>query len=221
MNKNSATNEMIMLGGGILIIGLILAYYSISTYIELRNLGEKIDFEIIDNNIKLSTNDKYYQYAEISDFLTKKLNKNKDIPFKNAACVYMDYAQHNALQMHYLTNDTQFSDINKKNYSAQNIKTLYNLYDKYKTCKHRSEYKTKLEEIIKDIENTNKKNDETEERMTNFLGGYNTQKYNTQEQTGEYAEELTPEQYEQLQKEQNILQNQDQEQNHILVPIDE
>lgn len=222
MNKNSATNEMIMLGTGILIIGMILAYYSVSTYVEIKNLGEKIDFEMIDNNIKLSTNEKYYKYADIADFLTKKLNKNKDIPIKNTACAYMEYAQHNAVQMHKLTFNPQFADTSKKNYSAGNIRTLYNIYDKYKTCKHQSEYKAKLEEIIKEIENTDTKNNENEERMTNFLGGYNTaNEYNTQSQTGEYTEQLTPEQYEQLKKEQEILQPQETEQQHVLVPMEE
>lgn len=211
-NKNSATNELLMLGLGILIIGLILASYSISTYVEIRDLAEKIDFEMIDNNTKLSSSDKYYKYVAISDFLTKKLNKNKDIPVKNASCVYMDYAQSNALKMYMLTNKKQMTDPAKMSFSAGNIRTLYGIYDNYKTCKHQAEYKAELENILKEIENADNKKYDSEERMTNFLSGSKQNSIDEYEKDmgSAYQEELTPEQYQQLQQEQQLLEQQEE-----------
>lgn len=223
MNKNFATNELLMFGTGVLIIGMILGYYSISTHKEVKMLEEKIDFEMVDNNIKLSTEGKYYKYAAYADFLTKKLDKNKNIPLKNTACIYLDYAQHNALKMYYLTNNTQFTDEAKKSYCASNIRTLYGLYDNYKTCKRESEYKSELDKIIKEIENSDKKNNENEERMTNFLGGNKAYQLDIPESSDseQYSEELTSEQYEQLQQEQQLLQQNEPEKSHILVPIEQ
>ena len=212
-DKNSAINEMLMFGVGILIIGLILASYSVSTYMEIKDLGEKIDFEMIDSDTKLTASDKYYKYVAISEFLTKKLNKNKSIPIKNASCVYMDYAQTNALKMYYLTDKKLNFDVAKKNASAENIRNLNNMYDSYKTCKHQAEYKAELAEILKEIENVDKKQDDSEQRMNNFLSGYKEHSIDEYEQNmnTNNGENLTQEQYEQLMQEQQLMQSQQQE----------
>ena len=74
---NKTNNELIMLGTGILIIGLVLGSYSLSTYIETKELSSKIDFELIDDNNELSSIEKYYKYISIADFLNQKQKKNK------------------------------------------------------------------------------------------------------------------------------------------------
>ena len=92
-------NELLMLGTGLLILGAVLATYSISTYMEMQKLEQRIDFETIDKNNQLSSNEKYYKYMEYSDFLNLKLKENRKIPIKRVSCVYLDYAQHNAVEM--------------------------------------------------------------------------------------------------------------------------
>ena len=65
MEKSS--NDWLMLGVFLLIVGLLLAVYSIATYTEIKSLGEKIDFELIDDNNSLSSSEKYYKYLTIAD----------------------------------------------------------------------------------------------------------------------------------------------------------
>ena len=47
---NNTNNDMLLLGVSILIIGIMLGTYSFATYQETKNLEQKIDFEIIDDN---------------------------------------------------------------------------------------------------------------------------------------------------------------------------
>ena len=41
---NKTNNELIMLGTGNLILGVVLGSYSLSTYVETKDLASKIDF---------------------------------------------------------------------------------------------------------------------------------------------------------------------------------
>ena len=202
-NKSSASNDLLMLGIGILLIGLILTAYSISTYIEVKNLNEKIDFNSISNNLKLSSNDKYNRYLEISEFLTKKLIQNKNIPLKNSSCVYLDYAQNNAILLYNLTDIKMEGDIAKKSVAAGNIRTLYGLYDNYKTCKQSENYKKELKKYLSDIESGDK-NTNSDENLERFLNGDKAKNQYTQ---GTYPaqEELTDEQLRDLEKEAELL----------------
>ena len=54
---NNTNNELIMLGSGILILGLVLGSYSLSTFLDIKDLSQKIDFELIDDNNELSSDD--------------------------------------------------------------------------------------------------------------------------------------------------------------------
>ena len=174
MNQNN-NNELMLLGTGILILGLVLGSYSFSTYIETRELGQKIDFELIDDNNELSSTEKYYKYIAIADFLNHKLAQNKDILIKNSSCIYLDYAQHNAIELHRLTSQKFITDESKKSTSASNVRGLYNTLDNYKTCKKTPLYKAELENILDEIQN-NKKRIINEEQMNRFLNGYKEKK---------------------------------------------
>ena len=72
---NNTNNDMLLLGVSILIIGIMLGTYSFATYQETKNLEQKIDFEIIDDNNELTSEEKYYKYLSIADFLNQKLDK--------------------------------------------------------------------------------------------------------------------------------------------------
>ena len=172
MNKyNITNNEMFVFGVGILIIGAVLTSYSFSTYVEMQKLYEHIDFETVDKNNQISTSEKYYKYMEYADFLNAKLKKNRKIPLKHFACVYLDYAQHNAVEMYYLTKDKMPFDKTKTDSSIGNIKDLYNMLDSYKNCKQSAEYKTTLEELLQDARDTEKARIEADERLDEFLYG--------------------------------------------------
>jgi len=193
--SNNSYNDSIMLGAGILLIGIMLSVYSVSTYFEVKKLGERIDFESIDNNLKMTASDKYYEYLKISDYLNKKLKKNKNIPIKNTACVYLDYAQHNAIEIYRLTERKQELDETKKNAAAGIVRSLSKMTDNYKTCKNSALYKQELEKILKDIENADKNKIDTEQRMNEFLDGYRERKqagyYNEQDSENyEYNEQI-------------------------------
>ena len=167
---DKSNNELLFFGVGILIIGIVLLSYSISTYVEVKNLKNKIDFEMLDNNNQMSFSDKYYKYLSYADYLSRKLEKNKGIPIKNSSCVYLNYAQLNAVKLYNLV-DRKSSDIDgsKRDSAVGNVKTLVNLLDSYKTCKHVSDYKAELEKIISDSQNAENRMYESEMRMNNFL----------------------------------------------------
>lgn len=67
-DNRSNNNDLLMLGIMFLVIGGALGVYSISSYLELKNLGDKIDFELIDDNNQMSSTDKYYKYLSFADF---------------------------------------------------------------------------------------------------------------------------------------------------------
>ena len=209
-NKNAATNEMLMLGVGILIIGLILGVYSISTYVEVKNLSDKIDFELIDSNTKLTSSDKFYEYQNIAEFLTKKLEQNKSIPIKNTACVYLNYANKNAVLMYDIADKKLEADPGKKNTAASNIRTLYGLYDSYKGCKQSAQLKTELGQYLSDIENATNSEPQNNDRMNKFLNGYKEKKQAELEQAAEsdtvvYPDNLTEEEKQQLDKDMDSI----------------
>ena len=174
MNDNN-NNELIMLGAGMLLIGLVLGSYSLSTHIETKDLSSKIDFELIDDNNELSTIEKYYKYIQIADFLNQKLIKNKNLAIKTTSCIYLDYAQHNAIELYHLTNRKLDMDDTKKSVAAGNVRSLYNMLDNYTTCKKTPQYKSELQNILTDIQKEEKAVD-NEERMNRFLNGYKERK---------------------------------------------
>jgi len=169
MDKKSI-NDWMGLGIFLLVTGLILAVYSVCTYVEIKSLGEKVDFELIDDNNNLSDSEKYYKYVTISDYLNQKLDKNANLPVKNTACIYTDYAQHNALELYYLTK--KFSDEDKVSTAAGNVRSLYNRLDSYNTCKKTSQYKQELQNIITEIEKRQKNKFYNPPKMNNFLNEF-------------------------------------------------
>lgn len=233
-DKNAAINETLMLGVGILIIGLILAVYSVSTYVEVKNLSEKVDLDLIDSNAKLTASDKYFEYLSISEFLMKKLKQNKNIPIKNTSCVYLNYAHENAILMYNIADKKLEYDTSKRSDAAANIRSLYKMYDNYKGCRQMAGLKEELEKYISDIENGNKDNSDSDERMNNFLNGYRDKKQ--AEESGFYEQEnvvmpdeMSGEQRQQFEQDMNNVQQwQSQpeqqptgERKHVLVPLDD
>lgn len=171
MMKN---NELLMLGAGLLIIGVVLTTYSVSTYIEMQKLEQRIDFETVDKNNQLSSTEKYYKYMEYSDFLNMKLKENRRIPLKRVSCIYLDYAQHNAIEMYYLTKNKMSADETKKTFSTNNVKILYDIMSNYKSCKQSSGYKVILEQLMEESQNSEKERLKADERMNEFLYGSST-----------------------------------------------
>ncbi len=154
MEKSS--NDWLMLGVFLLIVGLLLAVYSIATYTEIKSLGEKIDFELIDDNNSLSSSEKYYKYLTIADYLNQKINKNKNLPVKNSSCVYLDFAQHNAIELYSLTDTRLEADEYKLKTAKDNVKALRTLLDSYNTCPKSKLYKAELDKILTESEKKNR-----------------------------------------------------------------
>lgn len=163
------TNGLLYSGVFILLIGLFLLSYSISSYSEVKNLSQKIDFIEVDNNNQMSTSDKYYKYLSYSDYLNEKLKKNKNILIKNTSCVYLDYAQHNAISLYRLTYNGLQSDESRQSVAAGTVRGLYNMLDNYKTCKQTSTYKTELKDILDDIQRSDEIQAQKEDRMNAFM----------------------------------------------------
>lgn len=171
-DNRSNNNDLLMLGIMFLVIGGALGVYSISSYVELKNLGDKVDFELIDDNNQMSSTDKYYKYLSIADFLNQKLNQNENIPIKNASCVYLDYAQHNAIELYRLTSRRMELDDSKKSVAAGNVRGLVNMLDNYKTCNKTQTYKTELNNILDEIQKSENLNSNQDMRMNQFMDGY-------------------------------------------------
>lgn len=167
MGKN--TNNLLLLGISILVMGLFLLSYSISSYTELKSLDEKMNFEELEDNNQMSSSDKYYRYLSNSDYLNQKLNKNKDLLIKNASCVYLDYAEHNAVGLYELTYNGLEGDTSRKNVAAGNVRSLYNILNSYRTCSKTSGYKDELKHILDEIEHADTMYDR-DMRMDNFMG---------------------------------------------------
>lgn len=171
MDKN--TNDLLLLGISILAVGLLLLSYSVSSYNETKSLASKIDFEELEENNQMSTSDKYFKYLSIADFLNQKLNQNKNILIKNSSCVYLDYAQHNAIALYKLAYNGLQTEESRKNVAAGNVRSLYSMMDNYKTCKQSSSYKTELKHILDDIQKSDILYSQRENRMDSFMNGYN------------------------------------------------
>lgn len=181
MSSNN-TNNLLFLGISILVIGLFLLSYSVTTYKEVESLANKIDFEELDNNNQMSSSDKYFKYLSISDYLNQILNKNKNLLMKNSACVYLDYAQHNAISLYKLTYSGVQTEETRKSVAAGNVRNLYTMLDNYKTCKQTETYKAELKNILDDIQKSDTLYSEREKRMESFMKDYNVKQ-----------EEVTPE----------------------------
>lgn len=186
MDKN--TNQWLMLGVTILIMGLLLLSYSVSTYNESKNLAQKIDFEEIDNNNQMSTSDKYYKYLSNADYLNENLKKNKNILIKNSSCIYLDYAQHNAISLYRLAYNGFQTEESRKSVAAGNVRALYNMLDNYKTCNQTQKYKEELKDILDDIQKSDELYSSREERMRSFMDGYSKESA-LQEPVSENSEE--------------------------------
>lgn len=191
-------NDLLFLGIIFLTIGLSVGSYSYSTYKEIKNLDTKIDFEMIDHNSELSPLDKYYKYISIADFLNQKLTKNQNIPIKNTSCVYLDYAQHNAIELYNLTERKLGMDEAKKFIAAENVRKLSNTLSNYKTCKKSAEYKNELNEILEKIEKRQNLYSE-KQPMDDYLNSYNSRRLdNIPQETDSTAEvqlQAQPEEY--------------------------
>ena len=171
-DNRSNNNDLLMLGIMFLVIGGALGVYSISSYLELKNLGDKIDFELIDDNNQMSSTDKYYKYLSFADFLNQKLNKNKNIPIKNASCVYLDYAQHNAIELYRLTSRRMELDESKRSVAAGNVRGLVTMLDNYKTCNKTQSYKTELNNILDEIQKSENLPTDSNIRINRTIDGY-------------------------------------------------
>ena len=197
MDKN--TNGLLYSGILILLVGLFLLSYSISTYNEVNNLSQKIDFEELDNNNQMSTTDKYYKYLSYADYLNQNLKKNKNILIKNASCAYLDYAEHNAISLYRLTYNGLQADASRQSVAAGNVRSLYNMLDNYKTCKQTSNYKAELKEILDDIQRSDDIQAQREERVNEFMSersvttsNTTTNSYESQEQNAGLAPDEEP-----------------------------
>lgn len=209
MEKKSY-NDLLMLGIGILLIGILLMTYSISTYKETKTLSEKIDFEELDNNNQMSSSDKYFKYLSIADYLNQNLNKNKNLPIKNSSCIYLDYAQHNALSLYKLTYNGLQTEEARKSVAAGNIRGLYNILDNYRTCKQTEGYKNELSNILSDIQKSDDLYSKRESRMEAFMKDYNNnpQEQETIPQDAQNTEEQV---YSDIPQEEQYTQNIPQE----------
>lgn len=171
--EKKGSNNLLFLGVSILLIGILLLSYSYSSYKEVKTLENKVNFEDIDNNTSMSTSDKYFKYLSIADFLNQKLNKNKGLLFKNSTCVYLDYAQHNAIALYRLTYNGMQTEESRRSVAAGNIRSLYTMMDNYRTCNQTEGYKKELGNILSDIQKTDDLHSQSAGRMESFMRDYN------------------------------------------------
>lgn len=169
MNKNY--NNLLYTGLLIAVAGVFLLIYSFSSYMEVKNLSNKIDFDDLDNNNYVSTSDRYYKHLSISEFLNTKLEKNKKLPIKNTSCVYLDYAEHNVLSLYKLIFNSADLEDTRKDVVEAHIKSLNEMLDNYKMCKNTSLYKAELNNTLEQIEKSVDLYETTQQRMDNFING--------------------------------------------------
>ena len=153
MYKKKSYNGLLILGIVSIIAGLSLLIYCITSYSEIKLVTDKIDFDELDNNIQISTSDKYYKYLSIWDMLNEKLEKNKNLPVKNMSCAYLDYSQHNIKSMYKLIFKSANEDSTSGSVVEGNIKTLQELYKNYKSCRKTALYMDELDKMIVEIDN--------------------------------------------------------------------
>ncbi|MBR1425408.1 hypothetical protein IJ579_07595 [bacterium] len=164
MGKNS---DLLAVGIVVLIIGVLLLAYSASSYTEIRALKGKIDFYELENNNRMPDSEKYTQFLMNADYLNKKLDQNKNLIIKNAACAYADYAQHNAIGLYHLTQSQ--ADTSKKTVAQGNMRSLYSVLSSYKSCKNTNNYRMQLQQIL---DSEDKINDFYEQdKINTFING--------------------------------------------------
>ena len=169
MYNKKSYNGLLTVGIISILAGLALLVYCITSYSEIKLVTDKIDFDELDNNIHISTSDKYYKHLSIWDTLNQKLEKNKNLPVKNMSCAYLDYAQHNIKSMYKLIYKSASEDSSRRSVVEGNIKSLSDMYDHYKTCRKTALYKDELDKMLDEIENS----DDIfyQGRMETFLNG--------------------------------------------------
>lgn len=153
MYNKKSYNGLLTLGIVSIIAGLALLIYCITSYSEIKLVTDKIDFDELDNNIHMSTSDKYYKHLSIWDSLNRKLEKNKNLPIKNMSCAYLDYSQHNIKSLYKLIYKSANDDSSRRAVVEGNIKSLSDMYDNYKTCRKTALYKEELDKMLNEIEN--------------------------------------------------------------------
>ena len=168
MNKN---NKLLALGISVILCGVSLLVYSITTYAESKQLYERIDFDSIDNNNQMSTSDKYIKYLSIPDYLNQEMNKRKNLPIKNASCMYIDYAQHNANSMYKLIFTGIRDDGERRTAVEDSIKSLDSMLDFYQSCKKTSQYKAELKTLLEEIDKAQDLYVSADIKMDTFLNG--------------------------------------------------
>ena len=166
-----SVNRMLICGIILTIAGIALFIYSLITYSETNSLYNKIDFDDLDNNNQISTSDKYYKHLSISEFLTAKLNQNKNLPIKNVSCVYLDYAQHNAVSLYKLIYNGDRNDTSRREVVEGNIKNLYDMLGFYASCKQSMGYKIELNNILENIKKSNELYEGSDFALDSFLNG--------------------------------------------------
>jgi len=154
MYNKKSYNGLLTLGIVSIIAGLALLIYCITSYSEIKLVTDKIDFDELDNNIHISTSDKYYKHLSIWDTLNQKLEKNKNLPVKNMSCAYLDYAQHNIKSLYKLIYKSANEDSSRRAVVEGNIKSLSDMYDNYKSCRKTALYKDELDKMLDEIENS-------------------------------------------------------------------
>jgi hypothetical protein len=165
-------NSLLFKGMLILGFGLILCGYSLFSYLDIKNFAKNVDFELVDGNIEMTAEEKYYKYITFADYINQKLNKNKSLPIKTSSCTYLNYAEHNALELYRITTTSLSGDISKVNFAKSNIRDLNSIIDSYSTCKSYPEFKTELKDLISEIENEANSDIDNEIKMQKFLNDF-------------------------------------------------
>lgn len=152
MIRKKSYNGLLTLGICSIILGLTLLIYSITSYTEIKLITDKIDFDSLDHNNQISTNERYYKYSEIYDTLNQKLEKNKNLLIKNMSCAYLDYAQHNIQSMYKLVYKNSNEDMSRQIAVKKDINELIDIYKNYNTCRKTTSYTDELLKMLEEIE---------------------------------------------------------------------
>lgn len=115
-----------------------------------------------------------------------KIKPKQKHPNKNASCVYLDYAQHNAIELYRLTSRRMELDESKRSVAAGNVRGLVTMLDNYKTCNKTQSYKTELNNILDEIQKSENIPTDSNIRINRTIDGYSrdvqTIPYETQPQ---------------------------------------
>lgn len=167
-------NKHLALGISLLVIGTLIGNYSLSIYLEVKQLYEQVNFSIVDYNNNMSTAEKYNKYLSYADIINQKLTKKKDLLIKNASCIYPEFATHNTLELYALTKKMDF-DESKIGVVTANVRELYSMLKYYSRCENAQQNKAALENILNEIQQneTNKLNNE--QRINEMINDYRNQ----------------------------------------------